>query len=268
MIAQERNEQPMRLIDSHCHLDLPEFDRDRDEVLDRARQAGLVHMITIGIDPATSERAIDLARTHPDVSATVGHHPHDAERLSDQDLDRLKTLAQNPEVKAFGEIGLDFYRNLSPADVQRKRFDDLIGLGLELSLPLVIHERDAHQECYDRLASFHAGRNGGVIHCFSGDAGWAAKFLDLGFHISLPGTVTFKKAHDAHQVARMVPLDRLLIETDAPFLAPVPRRGKRNEPAYVAYTAAEIASLRKMDVDDLAESTTANARRLFGLDPA
>ena len=255
----------MQLIDTHCHLDLPEFDADRDEVIARAREAGLVNMVTIGIDPTTSANAVALAMKHPDIYATVGHHPHDASALTNKGLDRLKRLAQEPKVVGFGEIGLDFFRDRSPRKVQRDCFDDLIRLGVELSLPLVIHDRDAHIEVLEHLQAVGAALTGGIIHCYSGDYDLARKFLDLGFYISIPGTVTFPKADTVRDVAARVPLDRLLVETDAPFLAPVPKRGRRNEPALVKYTALEVARVRNMAPDDLARATTANARAVFKL---
>jgi len=251
------------LTDSHCHLDLPEFDRDREEVIARAAENGVGLMITIGIDAVTSARAVALAEKYDSIWATVGWHPHEAEALTQDGLDRLKKLADHPRVVGFGEIGLDFYRNLSPARVQEDRLDDLIQLGLELGLPLIIHDRDAHEKVFDHLKSAGAERNGGVIHCFSGDYALARRFLDLGFYISIPGAVTFRKADVLRTVAAKTPLDRLLVETDAPFLAPVPYRGRRNEPALVRYTAAEVARLRKISLEETAEATSANARRLF-----
>ena len=255
----------MQLIDTHCHLDLPEFDKDREAVIDRAREAGLVNMITIGIDPTTSANAVALAMKNPDIYATVGHHPHDAAALDAKAMDRLKRLAGEPKVVGFGEIGLDFFRDRSPRKVQRARFDDLIRLGVELGLPLIIHDRDAHMEVLEHLQSVGAALTGGIIHCYSGDYDLARQFLDLGFFISIPGTVTFPKAETVRDVAAKVPLDRLLIETDAPFLAPVPKRGRRNEPALVRYTAMEVARVRGMAPEDLARATTANARALFKL---
>lgn len=255
----------MQLIDSHCHLQLKNFNSDREATLKRAREAGVVHLITIGIDVTTSAQAISLAQGYDFISATVGFHPHEADSLTATDLDSLKELAQSPQVVGFGEIGLDFYRNLSDQRVQEERFDDLIHLGLELDLPLIIHDRDAHNQVFDHLAAAKAGQNGGVIHCFSGDYDLACRFLDLGFYISIPGTITFSKSKTLQDVAARAPLDRLLIETDAPFLAPVPKRGRRNEPAFVLYTAAEVARVRGLTLEEVAGATTANARTLFRL---
>lgn len=255
----------MELIDTHCHLNLDDYDADRAEVIDRALEAGIVHMVTIGIDTATSLTAIKMAEEYNCISATVGHHPHEAAALTDNDLENLKKLAQNAHVVGFGEIGLDFFRDRSPRPIQTKRFDDLIMIGLELKLPLVIHDRDAHQETMDHLKAADAGKNGGIIHCYSGDYNLAKKFVDMGFYISIPGTVTFPKAEMVRDVVKKLPLDALLVETDAPFLAPVPRRGRRNEPALVRHTAEEIARVKGVSLEDAARETTANARRVFNL---
>lgn len=256
----------MELIDTHCHLNLSEYDEDRPDVIARARETGISHMVVIGIDCATSRAAIDLAVSHADISATAGHHPHEAEQLRDEDLDELKSLAGHPEVVGFGEIGLDFFRDRSPRDIQKKRFDDLIRIGLDLDLPLIIHDRDAHEDILEHLTTAGAGGHKGVIHCYSGDYQMARKFLDLGFYISIPGTVTFPKNHVLRDVVARLPLDTLLVETDAPFLAPVPKRGRRNEPAYVRHTAMEVAKIKGISLEEAAEATTRNARTLFGLD--
>ncbi|MBF0527947.1 MAG: TatD family hydrolase [Deltaproteobacteria bacterium] len=255
----------MELIDTHCHLDFPDFKSELDQVIARALTVNVKHMITIGIDPASSAQAIELSRQYDCISATVGHHPHEASSLTNQDLESLKILAAEPEVVAFGEIGLDFYRDLSPRLIQRTRFDDLINIALDLRLPLIIHDRDAHQEVLEHLTTAKNRLAGGIIHCYSGDYQQAIKFLDLGFLISIPGTVTFPKAAVIRDVVARLPLDVLLVETDAPFLAPVPRRGKRNEPAWVLLTAQEIAAIKKVPLAEVAEVTTANARRIFKL---
>ena len=253
------------LIDSHCHLDMKNFDKDREAVIQRAQKDGIVHMISIGIDVGSSQSAIDLARQYDFISATVGCHPHDADECSSLDLEKLTSMAVEPEVVAWGEIGLDYYRNYSKKENQRKIFQVQLELAQRAELPVIIHDRDAHKEVYAILEKMGKGERKGIIHCFSGDRGLAEAFIALGYYISIPGTVTYKKAGQIKEVAATIPLDRMLVETDAPFLAPVPRRGKRNEPSYVAYTAREIARLRDIPFETVAEQTTRNARTIFGL---
>lgn len=255
----------MELIDSHAHLDLKDFRRDREEVLLRAVEAELVHIVTIGITVESSRKAIALAAEHDFISATIGFHPHEADSLTLDALEALRDLGRSHPVVGFGEIGLDFYRDLSPRHVQEKAFDDLIRLGLDLGLPLVIHDREAHDQVYAHLAEVRSRLHGGVIHCFSGDFNLARRFLDLGFFISIPGTVTYPKAETLRRVVEQVPLDGLLVETDAPFLTPMPHRGKRNEPAFVRFTAEAVAKVKGLSLEEVAAATTANARRLFGL---
>ncbi|MBW1708361.1 MAG: TatD family hydrolase [Deltaproteobacteria bacterium] len=258
----------LELIDSHAHLNLKEFDSDREKVIKRARETGLVHIVTIGIDEKSSARAIELAEKYDFISATVGFHPHDAKNLTPAKLDQLRKLGQADQVVGFGEIGLDFFRDLSPRHVQEKVFDDLIHLGLELGLPIIIHDRDAHEKIYNHLAAVRSSLKGGIIHCFSGDYNLARRHIDLGFHISIPGTITFPKADTLRKVVAKLPLDCLLLETDCPFLAPAPKRGKRNEPALIKYTAAEIARVKGLSVEEVAAATTANVRALFKLPDA
>jgi len=255
----------LELIDSHAHLDLKAFDSDREEVLKRAKEAGLVHIVTIGIDVESSARAMELARENDFISATVGFHPHDAKDLTPGKLDQLRKQAQAGPVVGFGEIGLDFFRNLSPRHIQEKAFSDLIQLGLELDLPLIIHDRDAHEKIYNHLSAVRSSLKGGVIHCFSGDYNLARRHIDLGFYISIPGTVTFPKAEALRRVVAKLPLDCLLLETDCPFLAPAPKRGKRNEPALIKFTAAEVARIKGLTVEEVAGVTTTNVRALFKL---
>ncbi len=253
------------LIDSHCHLDMKDFDKDRDEVLERARKDGIVHMISIGIDVKSSESALALARQYPFISATVGCHPHDADECGADDLEILSHMAAQPEVVAWGEIGLDYYRNYSQKENQRKIFKIQLELARAAELPVIIHDREAHEEVYATLKKMGKGEQKGVIHCFSGDRDLAEAFIALGYYISIPGTVTYKKAIQTKEVAASIPLDRMLVETDSPFLAPVPRRGKRNEPSFVNHTAREIAKLRDIPFETVAEQTTRNAIGLFGL---
>jgi TatD DNase family protein len=253
------------LIDSHCHLDMKDFDKDRVEVIERARNAGIVHMISIGIDVKSSQSALALARRHAFISATVGCHPHDADECGDEDLKILSLMAAEPEVVAWGEIGLDYYRNYSKKENQRKIFQAQLELAQAAKLPVIIHDRDAHEEVYATLEKMGKGDRKGIIHCFSGDRDLAEAFIALGYYISIPGTVTYKKAVQIKEVAAAIPLDRMLVETDSPFLAPVPRRGKRNEPSFVNHTAREIAKLRGIPFETVAEQTTRNARIIFGL---
>jgi TatD DNase family protein len=241
------------------------YQQDSQEVLNRAFESGVDQIITVGIDYKSSHKALQLARDHAGVFSTVGCHPHNADTLAEKDLDSMTGLATDPHVVAWGEIGLDYYRNRASRKGQLAVFNKQLGIAADLDLPVIIHDREAHDDVLSCLESMGSGRLRGVIHCFSGDSDLAGKFIDLGFYISFPGTVTFPKAYAARNAAAQVPIDRLLVETDAPYLTPVPFRGKRNEPAFVKYTAGEIASLRHIDFEELAKRTSDNARRLFGL---
>jgi len=253
------------LIDSHAHLEMPEFKKDLEEVISRARSSGVEIILTVGTEKGDWARAMEIARSHPKVYAILGVHPHNAKEIDEESYPILKRLCMDEKVKAYGEIGLDFFRNLSPRDLQIRRFREQIALAGELKLPVVIHDRDAHRETLEILKSEGAGVHGGIIHCFSGDGPMARACIDMGFLISIPGTVTFKNEGDYQEIVRDLPLDSLLIETDAPFLAPVPFRGKRNEPALVRYTAQRIAEIKKISFEKVAEATTNNALRIFGI---
>ncbi|MGQ9513351.1 TatD family hydrolase [Thermodesulfitimonas sp.] len=252
------------LTDTHCHLDDERYKADRAAVIERARAAGVTRLVTVGYDLASSRRAGELAAALPGVYAVVGVHPHDAAGVPLNYLEELRRLARAPRVVAIGEIGLDFYRDLSPRSVQREVFVAQLHLARELGLPVVIHCREAHGEVYEILRREAVGISG-VMHCFSG--GWeeAKRFLALGFYLSIAGPVTFTGARRPVEVVRQMPLERLLLETDAPYLPPVPHRGKRNEPAYLIYTAQKVAAIRGISLEELAAATTANAVRLFGL---
>jgi len=253
------------LIDSHAHLDMDDFDRDREDVLKRALEAGVGHIVCIGIDLISSGDALNLARTYPYLSASVGSHPHNAESCTPSDLDQLASLASDPNVVAWGEIGLDYFRGYSSTEAQLRIFQEQLGRANDLNLPVIIHDREAHDAVYTILKGMGKGERRGVIHCFSGDLNLAEAFIDLGYFISIPGTVTYKNALQIKEVAVSIPLSRLLIETDSPYLAPVPKRGKRNEPAYVQFTAMEIARLRNIPFEGVARQTTENAKALFHL---
>lgn len=257
-----------QFVDSHCHLDQRRFDADREEVIQRAVSAGVKRMVTIGASGAmqANHDALALAASHDFIFATVGIHPHEAKSASDAIIDELRQLARKPKVVGIGETGLDYYYDHSPRPVQQDVFRRFIHLARELGLPLSIHLRDAYDDAIEILRGEKAQDVGGVIHCFSSDRLRARQLLDLGFDLSFSGTVTFKNADELRAVAREVPEDRFMIETDAPFLAPMPHRGKRNEPAFVLHTAAAIAAVRDQSLEAVAALTTATATRRFQLD--
>ena len=252
-------------IDSHAHLDML---KDPKEALARAHAAGVRQVVTIGIDLASSKKAAALARAHKTVFCTIGLHPHDAAQADEAYWDELKRLAVDGGAKAVGECGLDYFRNYSPVEAQREVFARQIELARELGLPLVIHDRDAHQEVLDTLRELRAGELGGVVHCFSGDMEVARQVLGLGFHLGVTGVVTYPKNSAFRELLTVVPLERLLIETDCPFLSPQPKRGKPNEPAYLPMVAEGLAQALGRPLAEVAQATTANARRLFGLPEA
>ena len=255
--------------DSHCHLDEARFTEDRDAVIQRALDAGVGCMITIGASDGMHANydAVELATRHPQVFATVGIHPHDARIVTPAVLDELGRLAQQPKVIAIGETGLDYYYDNSPRPVQQDAFRQFIALARRSGLPLSVHLRDAYDDAVTLLRDERAAEVGGVIHCFSGDRTVARQFLDLNFDLSFSGVVTFKTADELRAVARFVPADRFMVETDAPFLAPVPYRGRRNEPAYVLFTAAAVATARDQSLDDAVTLAGVNAARRFRLVP-
>ncbi len=254
----------MTLIDTHCHLDSKDFEADREEVIRRALEAGVEAMVAIGTGegPPDLEAGIRLAEQHGCFYCTVGIHPHDAAKASPELFQKLEALATHPKVVAFGEIGLDYHYDFAPRDVQRDAFVEQLGIARRAGLPVVIHTREAWEDTFAVLEQHWADAPGGIMHCFSGGPEQARRALDLGFHLSFGGIVTYPKALDVQQAAREAPAARILIETDAPYLAPVPRRGKRNEPAFVVETAKKLADLRGVSVDEIAAVTTDNFRRL------
>jgi TatD DNase family protein len=255
------------LIDTHCHLDFPDFDIDRDAVVTRAREAGVGVIVNVASGLKASRDAVALAGRIDGVYATVGVHPHDAKDLEASGFEEIKRLAGSPRVVAIGEVGLDYYRNLSPQDVQIKVFRGFIELAVEKTLPLIVHSRMAFQETLDILGP-QAGRlTGVVVHCFSGDPAHLKACLDLGFYVSFTGNITYKKADRLRDVVRLCPLERMFLETDAPFLSPEGKRGSRNEPAYVGYVRDEVARLKDILPDEVARVTTENARRFFKFNP-
>ena len=253
------------LIDTHVHLNAEQFKEDREEVIERAREAGVKRMVVVGFDEETIPLALEIAESHEDIYAAVGWHPVDAIDYREEHLDWLEELTSHEKVVALGEMGLDYHWDTSPKDVQEEVFRKQIRLAKKVNMPIIIHNREATADVLRILQEEHAEEVGGIMHCYSATQEEVQPVLDLNFYISLGGPVTFKNAKEVKEVAKIVPLDRLLVETDAPFLAPHPNRGKRNEPAYVKLVAEEIARLREMDVEELATITTENACRFFGI---
>lgn len=261
----------MILIDSHCHIDGKEFDSDRAEILDRARAANVRYFLNVGTgepDSGAFERAVALAESESDIFTAIGVHPHDAKTFDETAEKKLINLARSSRnVIAWGEIGLDFYYDHSPRDVQGDVFRRQIRIAAELDLPIIIHSRDADAETVEILTEecSHENFRGGIMHCFGGTAAMAESLMKIGFLISFAGNVTFKKAENLREAARVVPPDKLLIETDCPYLAPVPMRGRRNEPAFVRHTAEFLADFYGIETEKLAAQTTENFLRFFCL---
>jgi TatD DNase family protein len=255
------------LIDSHAHIQGKEYAGEIDAVIARARQAGVETVIAVGGagDMSSNTEAVALADAFPGVYATVGMHPHDAKDVGADELKKLKQLAAHPKVVAVGETGLDYYYDHSPREVQRRVFAEFIRLSRQTELPIVVHERDAAADVFELLRREGEGKLRGVIHCFTGDYAAACHYLDLGFYLSFTGIITFKNADALREVVRKVPLERLFVETDSPYLTPVPYRGRRNEPAYVRYVAETVGKIKETSLEEVARVTTENVRRLFGV---
>jgi TatD DNase family protein len=251
------------VIDTHCHLSSSRYKKDRSQVMARARAAGVTHFVEVGYDLATSQRSVELAAAHADVWAAVGLHPHEVGGVAPEARARIAALAQAPRVVAIGEIGLDFYRNLSPPDVQRAWFTDQLGLAARAGLPVVIHSRDAMDEVLDTLEKLAPPRRG-VLHCWSGSAEQARRAVGLGFKVALGGTLTYGEAH-LEESARVVPRSALVLETDAPYLVPMPKDTKRNEPALLSRVRARLAALRGESEEEVDAFTTQNALELFAI---
>ena len=252
------------LVDSHCHIDFPDFSEDRAGVLERAVSADVGHLLCVSVNLSDFPEVLSLARQSARISASVGVHPNTCLEAGDEpSAELLETLAEDPKVVALGETGLDFYRPDCAADTQKERFARHIEAAKRSKKPLIVHTRSAADETLDLMRSEGAAEPGGVMHCFSEDWATAKSALDQDFYISFSGIVTFKNAQNLRDVAKKVPLDKILVETDAPYLAPVPYRGKRNEPAFVRHTAECLAELRGLDLQTVAEQTTANFFRLF-----
>jgi TatD DNase family protein len=252
------------MIDSHCHIDFEAFDKNRDEVIADAAKAGVHTLINIGADLLSSQRSAELAKTHDNIFAAVGVHPHDARSADQACLDQIRRLAGGTRVVAIGEIGLDYYRDLSPREVQRQAFDQQLQLAVQLKLPIVIHTREAFEETFEIVKQYAFDLPGGVFHCFPGNTSEAERVIELGFVLGIGGVVTYKNSSMA-TVAAQVPLDKIILETDAPYLTPVPHRGKTNYPAYVRLVCDKVAELRGISAAEVEKITDRTVQKLLGL---
>lgn len=251
------------IFDSHTHLNVEQFDQDIPETLLRAQELGVTEMAVVGFDRKTIDKSLELSQLYKNIYSIIGWHPTEAGSYSPVIEKELQNLLSRPKVVALGEIGLDYYWMKDTKEEQSKVFKRQIAIAKEMNLPISIHTREALEDTYDILKQAKIDDIGGIMHSFSGNTEWMKRFLDLGMHISLSGVVTFKKAVELHEVAQKVPLSKLLVETDAPYLAPVPYRGKRNEPGYTRYVVEKIAELRGESFDEIACQTTKNAHQLF-----
>lgn len=252
-------------IDSHCHLERHTFNDELDAVIQRAFDAGLSHMVAVGAS-SVAEGAVEanaLAERESRIYATAGIHPHDAGKTTQKDIDAIADIAKKPRVVSVGEIGLDYFYDHAPKDVQRDVFEKQIAIAHAVDKPIMLHIRDAHDDAYAVLDASGIPKAGGIVHCFTGGPEEAEQYLKRGMYLSIPGVVSFKKSVELQEAVKMIPLERMLIETDTPYLAPVPFRGKRNEPAYVVHTAEKIAELRGSTRDAIGEATRTNALRIF-----
>lgn len=253
------------LFDTHVHLNAEQFEEDLEEVLGRAREVGVERMVVVGFDRPTIEKALQLIETYDELYAAVGWHPVDAVDCTEEDLNWIESLASHPKVVAIGEMGLDYHWEKSPKEIQKEIFRKQIQLAKKVKLPIVIHNRDATADVVQILKEENAAEVGGIMHCYGGSVETALECIEMNFYISLGGPVTFKNAKKPKEVAEQIPLDKLLIETDCPYLAPHPNRGKRNEPSYVSLVAEQIAELKGITVAEVAEVTTQNAKKLFDI---
>ncbi|MFW6265120.1 MAG: TatD family hydrolase [Bacillota bacterium] len=257
----------MALIDTHAHLDFPKFNKDRLEVIAEAWDKGLSYIVNVGADMLSSQRSLVLAQEYPFIFATVGVHPHEASELDEEALTKLRQFAEDEKVVAIGEIGLDYHYDNSPRDIQREAFKRQLLLAKELDLPVVIHSREADEDTLEILKEYYPGIKGGIMHCFGSGLEMARECLELGLYLAFGGVITFKNAAELRDVVKEVPLERILIETDSPYLTPVPFRGQRNEPKFVRFVAEKIAEIKDITLIEVAETTTANAIKVYDLPP-
>jgi TatD DNase family protein len=253
------------LIDTHAHLNALQYNEDVEEVIERALSEGVSTIVVVGFDRETITRAMELVEQYDFIYAAIGWHPVDAIDMTDEDLQWIESLSEHPKVVGIGEMGLDYYWDKSPKEIQKEVFRKQIALAKRVNLPIIIHNRDATADIVEILQEENAEQVGGIMHCFTGSYEVAKQCMDMNFYISFGGPVTFKNAKQPKEVAKQIPLDRLLIETDCPYLTPHPFRGKRNEPAYVKYIAEQIAVLKEVDFEEIAQKTSDNAKKIFGI---
>ena len=251
------------LFDSHAHLDDNKFSADREEVIEKIKASGVEYVVNIGDDISSSRRSVILAKRHPFIYATVGVHPHNVESMTEADIEELKLLASEEKVVAIGEIGLDYYYDNSPRDLQKKWFKRQIEMALELSLPIAIHNRDSNEDCMQILRGYDIKKIGGIMHCYSGSSEMAKELVKMGLCVSFAGPVTFKNNRRGVETVKEIPIEHILIETDCPYLAPEPKRGTRNDSSNVRYVAEKIAEIKGMTFEEVAKITCDNAKRVY-----
>lgn len=251
------------LFDTHAHIEDRRFEKDYEEMIQRAKDVGVNYILNVGCSEKEIEKVIIAAEKYPAVYAAIGLHPNNAKHESEKLWQRIYELGQHPKVLALGEMGLDYYRDNSPKDIQKRVFIKQIGMAKELNKPIIVHDREAHQDCFDIVKAEGAKEVGGVFHTYSGSIEMAKEIMKENFYISVAGPVTFKNANRLLDVAKFIPLDRLLIETDCPYLTPHPHRGERNEPAYVRFVAEKIAELKGISFEEVAQASLENAKKLF-----
>ncbi len=255
----------MELVDTHAHLDFPRFDKDRKEVIKRAIDGGVKIIVNIGSSMTSSRNSVELSRRYNEIYSVVGIHPHNADSFNLNVSKKLKSLSENKKVVAIGEIGLDFHYDNSPREKQKQAFRAQLRLAKSLDLPVVIHTRDADEETLEILKEENADKIGGIMHCFASDKKMAREILDLGFYIAFGGLITFKNLNNLREVVKEVPINKILVETDAPYLTPDPYRGKRNEPLYVKYVAEKISEIKGLSKEEIAKKTTQNAKKVYNI---
>lgn len=254
------------LFDSHAHLNDEKFDEDREELIASLKDSGIEYVVNPGADMESSRTAVELGEKYDFIYPAVGVHPHDVENMTEEDIEELREMVKNNDkIVAIGEIGLDYYYDFSPRDLQKKWFKRQIELANELNLPFIVHDRDAHGDTMDIIKSTKAEHTGCLLHCYSGEIELAREYVKMGCYISIPGTITFKNNRKTREVARLIPLEYLMIETDSPYMAPVPHRGKRNDPSLVRYVAEKIAQEKGISYEEVCRVTSENAKKFFGI---